>query len=111
MTIKSMTVIELKEKLDQRDEFVLVDCRAQQDWSFEHIEHSISLPAMEIAQKLEQVLTDKNAPIIIQCWIGQTSMKVAHYLKDQGYTNLTNLEGGIMNWKNQGLPVMQGSNK
>ena len=106
MTIKSMQVNDLKSKLDQNENIVLVDCREQNEWDAGHIAAATFLPLSDIEKNHTQ-LTDKNAEIILQCRSGKRSMTYAHFLADQGYTNLTNLEGGILAWQEEGHDVAE----
>jgi rhodanese-related sulfurtransferase len=48
---------------------------------------------------------DKNKRIIVHCASGGRSTLASKTLKDMGYTNVANLEGGFTAWKNAGLPV------
>jgi rhodanese-related sulfurtransferase len=47
----------------------------------------------------------KEQPIYLFCRSGNRSMRVAMVLSDMGYTNLANVEGGILAWEAAGLPV------
>jgi len=104
MSIKSMTALELKEQLEKKDELVLVDCRELDEWQSGHIKEAIFIPLSEFQNHLNK-LPNKNVPIILQCRSGQRSMRAAEYLAEQGYTDLTNLEGGILGWAHHGLPI------
>lgn len=48
---------------------------------------------------------DKNQEMIIACKSGGRSMQACTFLQSQGFTNLSNLDGGIMRWNSEGLPV------
>ena len=48
----------------------------------------------------------KNEPIIIYCSVGYRSEKIGEKLLQAGYTNVSNLYGGIFEWVNQGKPVV-----
>jgi rhodanese-related sulfurtransferase len=50
---------------------------------------------------------DKNTPIILACRSGGRSMNAAQFLESNGYSNLYNLNGGIMGWTEEGLPVKE----
>jgi rhodanese-related sulfurtransferase len=53
----------------------------------------------------------KDQPLIVYCSVGYRSEKVSEQLIADGYTNVKNLYGGIFEWKNQGLPVVDESNE
>ena len=104
--IKECNANELKEKLDAKENFQFIDCRELAEWDEAHIAGASLLPLSEFETKYEKVLTDKNAEIIIQCRSGARSMKACMFLLSKGYSNLTNLEGGIMSWMQNGYPVI-----
>ncbi|HIC31201.1 MAG TPA: rhodanese-like domain-containing protein, partial [Flavobacteriaceae bacterium] len=52
-----------------------------------------------------QLLPNKNELIVVYCSIGIRSAKIAQQLKDEGYTNVFNLYGGIFEWKNNNFSV------
>jgi rhodanese-related sulfurtransferase len=50
-------------------------------------------------------LADRSRPIITQCDLGPLSAIAAKNLQDMGFTNVSYLEGGIVAWKEAGLPT------
>jgi len=104
MSIKTLDSKGLKEKLDKGENIILVDCREQDEWDDGHIEQASLMPLSNFESEAEK-LTDKNAEIILQCRSGKRSLQAATYLEEQGFSNLTNLEGGILGWIEQGLPT------
>lgn len=105
--IKEITVNELKQKLDKKENFVFIDCRELEEWNEGHIAGATLVPLSVFDQKYSDVIKDKNAEIIIQCRSGARSMKACMYLMSQGCTNLTNLQGGIMAWAANEFPVVK----
>lgn len=103
--IKIMSVNELKAKLDNKEEIVLIDCREQNEWDAGYIDGAILMPKSTIVETYTD-LKDKDAEIIVQCRSGKRSMDVCQFLKDEGYTNLTNLEGGILAWMEVGNDIV-----
>lgn len=104
--IKECTANELNEKLAKQEKMYFIDCRENQEWNEAHIAGATLLPLSELEAKYESVLKDKNAAVVIQCRSGARSMKACMFLLSKGFTNLTNLEGGIMGWVAAGLPVV-----
>jgi rhodanese-related sulfurtransferase len=103
--IKEIEVQDLKTKLDNGEKFHFIDCREQEEWDEAHIEGATLIPLSEFQQKYADVLTDKNAPIVIQCRSGKRSMNACMFLLSKGYSDLNNLEGGIMAWNEAGYPT------
>ncbi len=93
--IEQLSVTQLKAWMDAGEELLLVDVRTPKERATANIEGSMLLDAAG-AQKLES--TDKNARIVFQCRSGKRSQQAAEYYKEQGYTNVYNLAGGILAW-------------
>jgi rhodanese-related sulfurtransferase len=104
--IKECDVQELKAKIDAKENFQFIDCRELEEWNEAHIPGATFIPLSEFQTKYESVLTDKNAEVIIQCRSGKRSMNACMFLLSKGFTNLTNVEGGIMSWIQEGFPVI-----
>jgi rhodanese-related sulfurtransferase len=104
--IKECSASDLKEKLNAKEKFQFIDCRESQEWLEVHIEGSTLLPLSEIEAKFESILKDKNSSIVIQCRSGARSMKACIFLLSKGFNDLTNVEGGIMSWIQEGYPVI-----
>jgi hypothetical protein len=56
---------------------------------------------------LDSLSTD--APIVVYCSVGYRSARIAERLREQGFTNASNLEGSIFRWANEGRPVYRDS--
>lgn len=104
--IKECSVQELKQKLEAKENIQLIDCREQQEWDEGHIPGATLLPLSILPVKFEDVLTDKNATVVIQCRSGARSMNACMFLLSKGFTNLTNVRGGIMGWMQEGYTVI-----
>lgn len=48
---------------------------------------------------------DKNAQLVVGCLSGKRSMAACDILSNNGYSNLSNVEGGYQAWTGAGLPV------
>lgn len=104
--IKEIEVEELKAKLEKGEKFLFIDCREQEEWDDSHIEGATLIPLSSFQEKYEDVLTDKNATIVVQCRSGKRSMNACMFLLSKGYTDLINVEGGILAWAAAGYKVL-----
>jgi len=95
--MNSITAIALKEKIDNAEDFQLIDVRE----SYEHEDFNIGgelIPLNEIVQQAEKIATNK--PVIIYCRKGIRSQIAIQRLQEKfHFTNLLNLIGGTEAWK------------
>jgi rhodanese-related sulfurtransferase len=64
----------------------------------------LSIPYDQVAQNLDKI-PDKNAKIVLYCRSDRMSNIAAKDLVSLGYTNLWNLDGGMVAWEAAGLPI------
>jgi rhodanese-related sulfurtransferase len=83
----------------------VIDVREQWEYDEGHIPGITLLPMGEVAARLSEIPTDKE--VIITCRSGNRSGQVADFLRQQGFDNVHNMEGGILAWEEAGLPVDQ----
>lgn len=75
---------------------VLIDVRREDEYAEGHIPGSRNIP-LQIIPTVEELLTDKNAPVFLYCLSGGRSNRAAAFMSKVGYTNVTNL-GGIKDY-------------
>ncbi len=61
-----------------------------------------SIPFNEISDNLDKLPADKNAKIVLYCQSGGMSRVAADTLSQLGYTNVYNVEGGMIQWQKDG---------
>lgn len=104
--INEINSMQLKEKQDSGENFILIDCREQDEWDAGHIDGAKLIPLSEFEQRYAEVgATD--ATIIVQCRSGKRSLTACMILQNNGYENLTNLSGGILGWQENGFEVIK----
>ncbi|MFZ7120703.1 MAG: rhodanese-like domain-containing protein [Eubacteriaceae bacterium] len=95
--VKSITPQEVKEKMGDNADIILLDVRTQEEYDQGHIPGSILLPLDKLESQIENVIPNKNAEIIIYCRSGNRSAKAADLLEQLGYKDISDL-GGIIDW-------------
>jgi len=67
----------------------------------------LSIPYNEIEQNLSQLPSDKNAKIVLYCRSGRMSAMAAESLVGFGFTNIWNLDGGMVEWEQAGYALQE----
>jgi len=88
---------------------VFLDVREPNEWNVEHIPGALHIPQGRVEAEVERALPDKSAPIVVYCRSGRRSASAAQTLEALGYSDVRNLEGGIVAWMEQGRPVVSES--
>lgn len=103
--IKEITVEELKAKIDNKEDFQLIDVREPFEYETSNL-NGVNIPLGGILIEADKIATDK--PVIMQCRSGKRSAMAVMQLEQQlGLTNLYNLKGGILAWQEAFDPDMQ----
>ncbi len=96
--IPQMTVKELKQRIDAGDDLFILDVREP----FEHQIGNIGgklIPQNDVPRRLGEI--DREREIVVHCKSGGRSQRIAEYLHQSGYANVSNLVGGIVAWAEQ----------
>lgn len=88
---------EAKEIMDTTEGYIILDVRTQEEYDERHIPNAILIPNTEIAEKAEEILTDKDQMLLVYCRSGRRSKLAAETLVELGYTNIREF-GGIIDW-------------
>lgn len=90
---------ELKQRLESGESVQLIDVRGEDERAFSSI-GGVLIPMTEVLGRLAEIPRDK--PVVVYCRSGARSERVIHALQAQhGFTNLMNLEGGILAWSDE----------
>ncbi len=92
----TITVQELKGRLDKGDKVFLLDVREPHEFSMAKIEGSTLIPLGTLPQSLNQL--DPTDEIVALCHKGMRSADAVGFLLQQGFSNVKNLIGGIDAW-------------
>ncbi len=90
--------------VQETDEIVL-DIRTPEEFSQGVIEGAINIDfyASDFADQLDAL--DKDAHYVVYCRSGNRSSQARSTFAKLGFTNVTEIDGGIANWYNSGLPI------
>jgi adenylyltransferase/sulfurtransferase len=93
-----ITVAAYAELRESGKEHLLLDVREPFELGICQIDGNLNIPLGQLPNRLNELSAWKNKLIIAQCKSGRRSMKALETLKKHGFTNVLNLEGGILGW-------------
>ena len=100
-TISAETALK---KLENED-VVFLDIREMEEFNIGHISNALNVGYDHFyMDKIKHL--PKTTEIIVYCSIGARSQDIGKKLKKFGYTNVTNLYGGLFHWCNLGYPMV-----
>ena len=102
--IRETTVSAVAERLKRGDKFHFVDTREDDEWRAGHVRGAIHLGKGVIERDIEKKIPNLDDEIILYCGGGFRSALAAEALQKMGYTNVVSMDGGIREWRAQGLP-------
>jgi adenylyltransferase/sulfurtransferase len=93
--IAAITVQDLKRKLEDGEDFFLLDVREPHEANISQMGGYL-IPKNVVRQRLNEI--PRNKPIVVHCRTGVRSAEVTRWLEDAGYQDVVNLAGGINAW-------------
>jgi rhodanese-related sulfurtransferase len=91
-----ISVSELKRMHDDDESFTLLDVREDDELATASLDFAVHVPMGTIPERLGELPQGK--PIVVMCHSGGRSGRVAKYLRENGFANVANLDGGIEAW-------------
>ncbi len=105
-TIPYISVDELR-RIQLNEQVVILDSREMKEYEVSKIPEAMYIGYSEFSAKtVSEAIADKSQPVVIYCSLGVRSETIGEKLKKAGFTNVKNLYGGIIEWKNKGYPVL-----
>lgn len=96
MPITQCTAQQLRIRLQNGDNLVLLDVRELNEYAFARIDGSIHIPLNQIPERLRELNHEQD--IVVICHHGMRSQQACLFLEQYGFKQLYNLKGGIDAW-------------
>jgi adenylyltransferase/sulfurtransferase len=104
--IKEVSPEELKKRMTDGRGTTVLDVREKDEVRKEYICGAELLPRGFLEMRVEELIPDKEKPIVVYCAVGVRSGFAAKTLMDMGYKDVASLKGGIEKWKKSGFEVL-----
>ena len=95
----TMSVHDVKRKMDAREPFELIDVREPFEYEIARIDGAKLIPLGQIAERVNELQRERS--IVVHCHSGRRSAEAVRLLQQRGFANVYNLEGGIDAWSEQ----------
>ena len=97
--VREISVLELKAMRDRGEQPLVLDVREEWELQLARIPDVVHVPMNQVPARVAEL--PREAETIVMCHAGGRSLRVAHFLADQGFTNVANLSGGISAWSEE----------
>lgn len=85
----------------------IIDVRTPSEFAEGHIANAKNINFLASSSFISNInALDKQKPILVYCRSGKRSSESTKILLKAGFTNIYDLEGGIINWKTKSLPIV-----
>ena len=102
--VPSLDVATLKQKLDAGEQIEVIDVREAFEYDIARITPSRLIPLGELAARRAEITHER--PVVVLCHSGVRSAKAVQLLRESGFDQAYNLEGGIDAWSREIDPAM-----
>jgi thioredoxin len=102
---------DFNQKLKEDKNVFVLDVRTPEEFAEGYIENAVNININSAEFKDEIAKLDKNKTYLVYCLSGKRSASAASYMRSNGFKEVINLEGGIMAWQSNNLPVLTASSQ
>jgi len=93
-----MDIQEVKKMLDEK-EVTVVDIRDENSYNERHIDNAQNVSDQNMEEFVKN--SDKNKTLLCYCYHGFSSQSAVEYFKEQGFSEVFNLDGGFEAWRTE----------
>lgn len=95
-----ISVTEVKEKIDNKEDIYLLDVRTESEYNgnLGHIVGTVLIPLNELKKRLGELKEEKEKEIIVICRSGNRSGMATNILRSNGF-NAINMVGGMLAYR------------
>ena len=93
---------QLSSYLSGKEDFILLDIRTEAEYQAGHIQGAQWFPRGNLEFYIQNLITDPDSKIVLYCRSGGRSALATLTMKDMGYSNVVDLNGGFKEWIAEG---------
>ncbi len=103
-TKTNLTAIEFQEKMATMPDAPVIDVRTPEEFAGGHIKNAKNINWNDAGFETNISTLDKNKPVFVYCLSGGRSGKAAAKMRSDGFKEVYELSGGMMQWRGNNLP-------
>ncbi len=88
----------VQQKLNAGESFLFLDCREPDEYATAKISAAKLMPMDEIPERISELESHREQTIVVYCHHGGRSLRVARWLRNQGFSQAQSMAGGIDEW-------------
>lgn len=104
--VEMVTAKQVYEAVYGEDSLQVVDVRTPEEYDVSHLKNAQNICVTSDDFKEKVAKLDKEKPVYVYCKKGGRSAKAATILKEMGFTEVYDLQGGMMSWEEEGLETI-----
>lgn len=108
-TISTSQLNELAKNRAAMEDSVIINVCTPAEYTEEHIANSLSIPLDQLPQRIKELKQYKH--IYVHCRSGKRSLQASEILSGQLRADIYNVEGGLLNWKENGFATKINTNR
>ncbi len=86
---------------------LLIDVREPEEYAGGHAPNAKLIPLGQLSSRLQEISYYKDKPIVVMCHSGRRSAIAVSQLQAAGFTQVSNVRGGMTAWESDGLAVVK----
>ena len=94
--------------LMNRDKLLILDVRDATEFAAGHIQGAKHIPVTELLSRIKEIEKFKNKVVLVHCQKGMRAKAACAILREQSFTQLHNLQGGLESWTEAKMPLVKG---
>ena len=94
-------------RLIQEKKVFVLDVREPSEYAEGHIAGSVLMPVGQVNVRFEELLKQKDQPMLVVCGSGVRSEAAIRILSKHGFSQMQNIKGGMNAWRKANLPTVQ----
>lgn len=107
--VKECSIADVRARQARGERFHFIDVREDSEFAVDHARGARHVGRGVIERDIEQLIPDKDAPIVLYCGGGYRSALAADNLQRMGYKNVVSMDGGMRAWRAAGYDIEPGS--